>query len=154
MNFKMLAMAAAVVGSMTAVGVARAQMHHGPMGPGMEFLHSLTLSEAQKGQLKAIGKANWESMKPLMKQERALHEQEINELLTSGSVTAEQMQPIMAQEESLRSQIDAARMAMLIQMRGVLTAEQLSEAATKHTQMEQLHEQEHALMGAGPEGPE
>jgi Spy/CpxP family protein refolding chaperone len=154
MKLKLMGMTAALVGSMALAGVARAEMHHGGPGGGMEFLHGLKLTEEQKTQMHAIGKANWETMEPLMKQERALHEQEINQLLSSGNVTAEQMQPILEQEESLRSQIDTARMNMLVQMRGLLTADQLSAAATKHTQMEQLHEQEHALMGAGPEGPE
>jgi protein CpxP len=155
MKLKLLGMTAGLVGSLAVAGMAVAQPHHGGMGMGpggMEFIHGLNLTEDQKSQLKEIGKANWKSMKALMKQEHALHEQEINQLLASGSVTAEQMQPLLQQEEALRTQIDTARMAMLVQMRGVLTAEQLSQAATKHAQMEQLHEQEHALMGAPPEG--
>jgi Spy/CpxP family protein refolding chaperone len=151
-----LGMTAALVGTLAVAGVARAQMHHdfmGGPGGGMEFLHGLNLSDEQKSEMKTIGKANWETMRPLMKQEHALHEQEINQLLTSGSVTAEQMQPIMAQEEALRTQIDTARMNMMVQMRGILTADQLSAAATKHAQIEQLHEQEHALMGAPPDAP-
>ena len=151
MKLRLIGMTAGLVGSMALVGPVRAEMHHGGPGGGMEFLHGLTLTDEQKTQIHAIGKANWEAMKPLMKQEHALHEQEINQLLSSGSVTAEQMQPILQQEESLRSQIDTARMNMLVQMRGILTADQLSAAATKHTQMEQLHEQEHALMGEPPE---
>ena len=157
MTLRFLGMAAALAGSMALAGAARAEMHHGGMGPGggMAFLHGLNLTDEQKTQLHAIGKANWDTMKPLMKQEHALHEQEINQLLSAGSVTAEQMQPILQQEESLRAQIDTARLNMLVQMRNVLTADQLATAATKHTQLEALHEQEHALMGAPPEeGPQ
>ncbi len=154
MKLGYLGMAAALVGSMAVAGVAGAQPHHegmgGPGGHGMEFLHGLNLSDEQKTQMKAIGKASWQSLKPLMKQERALHEQETNQLLTSGNVTAEQMQPLLAQEEALRTQIDTARMETMVKMRSVLTPEQLSTAATKHAQIEQLHEQEHALMGAPP----
>lgn len=154
-----LGMAAALAGSVAVAGIAFAQPHHegmGGIGHGMEFLHGLNLTDEQKTQMKAIGKAGWESMKPLMKQERALHEQEINQLLASGTVTAEQMQPLLAQEEALRTQIDTAHMETLVKMRSVLTAEQISAAATKHAQIEQLHEQEHALMGtpAAADAPE
>jgi Spy/CpxP family protein refolding chaperone len=154
MKHAYLGMTAALVGSMAAAGMARAQPHGEGMGGwgghGMEFLHGLNLSDEQKTQMKAIGKAGWESIKPLMKQEHALHEQEINQLLASGTVTAEQMQPLLAQEEALRTQIDTAHMETMVKMRSVLTADQLSAAATKHAQIEQLHEQEHALMGATP----
>jgi Spy/CpxP family protein refolding chaperone len=153
MKRALLGMTGALVGAMAVAGVAIAQPHYegmGGPGHGMEFLHGLNLSAEQKTQMKEIGKASWASMKPLMKQERALHEQEINQLLASGTVTAEQMQPLLAQEEALRTQIDTARMETMVKMRNILTAEQLSSAATKHAQMEQLHEQEHALMGATP----
>jgi Spy/CpxP family protein refolding chaperone len=155
MNVKLLGMSAALAGLLAVTGVARAEWHHGGPGGGggMEFLHGLNLTDAQKAQIKEIHKANWASMKTLMTQEHALREQEINQLLTAGNVTAEQMSSIVAQEEAVRNQIDAARMDSIIKMRNVLTADQLAKAATLHTQMEQIHAQEHSLMESEHETP-
>lgn len=149
MKFKFLGFGAALAGAVAIAGVAAAQPHgvgwgHGPM----EFLRGLNLTEDQKAQMRQIEKASWESMKPLMKQDHDLHEQEISALLAAGTVTADQMQPILEKEAALRTQIDSARMSTMIQLRSVLTAEQLAEAATKHTELEQLHAQEHEVMGA------
>jgi Spy/CpxP family protein refolding chaperone len=157
MKLRILGMTVALAGSMAIAGVARAQPHGEMMGHGggMEFLHAINLTDEQKAQAKEIMKAGWQQMRPLMKQERALHEQQMNTLLSAGAVTAEQMQPILAQEEALRTQIDTVHLNTMIQMRGLLTAEQLSKAATMHAQLEQLHAQEHAVMGepAAEEGP-
>ncbi len=153
---------AALAGYLAMAGMAAAQPHGdmggGPMGhewghDGMELLHSANLTAAQKAQVKTIMQASWRTMRPLMQQMRTLHEQEITTFLGSGSVSADQFQPVIAQEETLRNQIDAAHLDAMLKIRGVLTADQISAAATKHAQMEQLHAQERALMGPGIDEP-
>jgi Spy/CpxP family protein refolding chaperone len=141
-------MGAALAGVLAVGGVALAQPHHGgPEHGGLEFLlHGINLTDAQKTQIHQIEKASWATMKPLMEQEHTLHEQEVTQFLAAGTVTAEQFSTIKTQEEALRTQLDAAHLNTMLQVRGVLTAEQISKAATLHAQMEQLHEQEHALM--------
>jgi Spy/CpxP family protein refolding chaperone len=148
-------MGAALAGVLAVGGVALAQPHHGgPDQGGIGFLlHGVNLTDAQKTQIHQIEKASWTTLKPLMQQERTLREQEVTQFLAAGAVTADQFSSIKAQEESVRTQIEAAHLNTMLQVRGVLTAEQISKAATLHAQMEQLHEQEHALLGA-PEGVE
>jgi Spy/CpxP family protein refolding chaperone len=142
-------MTAALACALTFGSNAGAQPHgewgHGPGALG--FLHGVALSDEQKTQVKSIEQASWASLKPLMEKLRTAHEAQINKLLGTGTVTAETLQPDVAQEEALRHQIDAIHTGVMVQLRNVLTSEQLAQAASKHAQIEQLHDQEHALMG-------
>jgi Spy/CpxP family protein refolding chaperone len=157
MKLARLGMGAALAGFLTVAGMAFADPGHGGWGHegwergGMEFLHGLNLTDDQKAQIKQIHEANWAQMKPLMKQAHDLHEQEINQFLSANGVTAEQLQPLVAQEETLRNQMDALRLDTLLKLRGILTPDQIAKAATVHAQMEQLHQQERAVMGHGPD---
>jgi protein CpxP len=148
---KNIVFGAVLSGAMLLAGAAIAQPHgewgHGPM----EFLHGLNLSEAQQAQVQQIFKNGFETIKPLMEKLHAAHEAEVNQVLGAGDVTAASLAPAIAQEETLRAQLDQAHVATMLQIRAVLTPEQLAAAAAKHAQIEQLHEQEHALMGASPE---
>jgi Spy/CpxP family protein refolding chaperone len=142
MKFRTIGVTAAIACGLAIAGVAYAQPHgeFGHGGPGaMGFLHGVSLTDEQKAQVKSI--------KPLMEKLRSAHEAQVNKLLGTGAVTVESLQPDVAQEESLRQQIDAIHTSTMVQLRNVLTAEQLAQAATKHAQIEQLHEQEHAVMG-------
>lgn len=134
-------------------GLARAQMmdhgfHH---GEGMEFLEGLNLTDAQKQQVHDIEKSAWAQAKPAMEQLRTLHNQIISQVLTAGT-TAEQIQPLLQQVETLRSQLDSARLATGLQLRAVLTPEQLTQAASTHEKLEALHDEEHAVMTGGRQG--
>jgi Spy/CpxP family protein refolding chaperone len=149
MKFKNIMLAVAASGVLAASGMALAQppggeWHHG--GGGMEFLHGITLSDAQKAQVQQIHKAAWTQMKPIMEQMRSIHEQVANQLLAAGRVTAEQFTPMVQQEEALKSQIDSIHLNEMLQLRGVLTPEQLAQAAATHTKLEALHAQEHAVI--------
>jgi Spy/CpxP family protein refolding chaperone len=145
---KKFAFGAALAGALLMAGAAIAQPHgewgHGPF----EFLHGLNLSEAQQAQVHQIMKSAWANEKPIMEKLRAAHQAEITALLAAGNVTADSVAPTLAQEDSLRQQLDQAHVATALQIRAVLTPEQLAAAASKYAQIEQLHEQEHALMGA------
>jgi Spy/CpxP family protein refolding chaperone len=154
MAFRQMAIAAVVAAGFAAGPVVAQPMgqewHH---GGGMEFLHGLNLSDAQKAQVKEIHEATWKAMKPIMKQMRSIHEQMVNQMLAAGAVTAEQLTPLVQEEEALRAQMDSAHLTETLQLRGVLTADQLAQAAATHTKLEALHAQEHAVM-AGDQAPE
>jgi Spy/CpxP family protein refolding chaperone len=146
-------MAAGVALAVSGVALAQpmgGEFHH---GGGMEFLHGLNLTDAQKAQLKEIHQAGWKQMKPIMTQMRSIHEQMVNRMLASGEVTAEALSPLVQQEETLRNQMDAIHLSQTLQMRALLTPEQLAQAASTHAKLETLHQQEHAVM-AGEEMPE
>jgi Spy/CpxP family protein refolding chaperone len=153
MKFRQTMMAAGVALAVSGVALAQpmgGEFHH---GGGMEFLHGLNLTDAQKAQLKEIHQAGWKQMKPIMTQMRSIHEQMVNRMLASGEVTAEALSPLVQQEETLRNQMDAIHLSQTLQMRALLTPEQLAQAASTHAKLETLHQQEHAVM-AGEEMPE
>jgi len=150
MKLRNLAVAAVAAGSISIYAVAGAEpmqggWHHG--GGGMEMLHGLALTDAQKDQVKSIEKADREQMRPIMHQLHSLHEQ-IETGLLSGA-TADQLGALVQQEETLRNQMDAAHLSLAMQIRGVLTPEQLAQASTQHAKLAALHEQEHELMRGG-----
>jgi Spy/CpxP family protein refolding chaperone len=143
----MIGMYAAVAGALAIAGVARAQPHgEWGHGGGAEFMHGINLTDEQKAQVKSIEQASWASLKPLMQKLRTAHEAQLNTLLGTGTVTADTLAPAVSQEESIRQQIDAIHTSTMVQLRNVLTPAQLAQAASTHAQIEQLHEQEHALM--------
>jgi len=153
MKFRQMMMAAGVALAVSGVALGQpmgGEFHH---GGGMEFLHGLNLTDAQKAQMKSLHQAGWKQMKPIMTQLRSIHEQMVNRMLASGEVTAEALSPLVQQEESLRNQMDAIHLSQTLQMRALLTPEQLAQAASTHAKLETLHQQEHAVM-AGEEGPE
>ncbi len=125
-------------------GAALAQSWHGGHH-GDELFHGIALNDAQKSQMKTIEQAGWTQAKPTMEQVRSIHEQIIARMLAPGSVSEADLAPLVTQEEQLRSQLDQIRLNSGLQMRAVLTASQLADAAAKHTQLVSLHEQERAV---------
>jgi len=156
MNIRRFALAAAAACALALPGVAAAHdmegWHHG--GPGeFEFLHGLSLTEAQKTQAHAIMRAAMTQSKPLMDQLHQLHEQHVTLLLTAGS-TKSQIEAVQHQEENVRNQLDAARLGTMLQLRDLLTPAQLSKAADMHAKMEALHAQEHEVLEGAHDAPE
>lgn len=111
-----------------------------------EFLRGVTLTDAQKEQVKSIEQAGWAQAKAGFEQMRGVHEQVMQRLLSPGSVSEADLAPLVQQEEQLRAQLDQQRLARALEIRQVLTPQQLAEAASKHQQMESLHQQERAVM--------
>ena len=126
-------------------GAAVAQGFHGGHEGG-ELFHGISLTDAQKSQMKTIQQTGWAQAKPIMQQVRSIHEQITTQLLSSGNVSAADVAPLLTQEEQLRTQLDQIRLNSELQMRGVLTPTQLADAAAKHTQLVNLHEQERAVV--------
>ncbi len=148
MKFRHMALVLATAGLLTA-GAAKAQPEHGGgwHHDGMEILHGLDLTDAQKSEVHKIIKTNWSQMKPVMEQARTLHEQIVTKLTGTDAVTQTDLTPLVQQEEQLRAQLDNARVSTALQIRGLLTPAQLAKAASTHQQLEALHEQERAIVG-------
>jgi Spy/CpxP family protein refolding chaperone len=115
--------------------------HHGE-----EFLRGVSLTDAQREQVRQIEQAGWTQAKSGFEQMRSVHEQIMSRLLSPGSVSEADLAPLVQQEQALRAQMDERRLTAALQIRQVLTPQQLAEAAAKHQQIESLHEQEHQLM--------
>ncbi len=130
-------------------GMALAQGWHGEHHHGDELFRTADLTDAQKTQMKTIEQAGWAQAKPAMEQVRTIHEQIVARLLAPGSVSEADLAPLVTQEEQLRNQLDQIRLNSGLQMRAVLTPEQLANAASKHEQLVSLHEQERAVVEPG-----
>jgi Spy/CpxP family protein refolding chaperone len=115
----------------------------------MELLRGVTLSDAQKAQIKTIEETARAQSKPVMEQEHSVHEQIVAALLGNGSVTAADLAPLVQQEQALRGQLDQHMVDAALQVRGVLTPSQLADASAKHQQLVALHQQEHQVMHDG-----
>ncbi len=150
MTIKQTLIAAAAVCALAASGAATAQpmeFHHHGGGEGMEILHSLNLTDAQKAQVHEAEHAAWAQAKPIMAEMHAVHEQMVTALTASGPVTVEQLAPLTQKEEQLRNQLDQIHLTTVLQVRNLLTPEQIAQAATLHEKLASLHEQEHEIMG-------
>ena len=152
-------MRAGVVAGLLAAGAVQAQgmhggMHggpHGAMGHGyLGFLQGVTLTDAQQARMHDITHASWQQLKPQMQQLRALREQIGGDLASTAAVSAPQLVALQQQAQTLQNQLDQAKLATAIQVRALLTPEQLSQAATVHAQLAALHQQEHAVLSQTP----
>jgi len=148
MTFKQTLIAAAAVCALGASGVAMAHPmddHHGMEG--MEILHAINLTDAQKTAVHEAEHTAWSQAKPIMAEMRKVHEQMATALTAPGTISAEQLAPMVAQEEQLRTQLDQIHVNTLVQIRNLLTPDQVAQAASMHEKLAALHQQEHEIMG-------
>ncbi|MEJ0045819.1 MAG: Spy/CpxP family protein refolding chaperone [Rhodospirillales bacterium] len=151
-----MAIAALAASMLSAPGVVAAQPV-GHMGGGghhfelTEILHGLNLTDAQKQQAHLAEQAAWARAKPVLEQMHALHEQIATQFLTAGT-TAAQLAPLVRQEEQLRSKLDSEHLTVALQIRNLLTADQLAKAATLHAQLSALHQQERDVLQGAHDG--
>ncbi len=115
--------------------------HHGDD----ELFRGVAMSDAQRDEIRKIEQAGWTQAKGAFSQMRSVHEQVMARLLAPGSVSEADLAPLVQQEQALRAQLDEQRLASALQMRQVLTPQQLAQAAAQHEQLESLHEQEHQI---------
>jgi len=67
-------------------------------------------------------------------------------------VSASDLTPLLAQQSTLQQQLDTQMIATAIQIRGVLTADQLTKMAAAHEKLKQIHSQIDAILGP-PDAP-
>lgn len=146
----MTVLAGGLLATMTGPLVAQ-DMHghgrHGAWGHGyLSFLQGVTLNDSQKSEMHSIMHASLQQMKPQWQQMRALHEQISGELASASTVSPATLASQQQQLETLRAQLDQAELASALQVRQLLTSDQLSQAASVHAQLASLHQQERAVM--------
>ncbi len=145
---------AAVTGPLVAQDMHAHAGGHGAFGHGwghgyLGFLQGVTLSDSQKSQMHGIMHASMQQMKPQWQQLRALHEQISGELASASTVSPATLASQQQQAETLKAQLDQAELSSALQVRQLLSSEQLSQAASVHAQLASLHQQERAVMEQG-----
>lgn len=125
---------------------------HGRHGGELGFLAGVQLTEQQRDQMHQLMQASFGQMKPLLKQMHDLRRQLGDQLASAGSVDQGQLTGLQQQIEQLRGQIDQQRLETALQVRALLTPEQLAQAAQAHQQLQSLRQQMRNVLSQGKSG--
>jgi len=120
---------------------------HGGFAGGPRLLHALNLSADQKQQVQAILQAHRATFQQLATNERAARGAIADAMFGTNTVTQQALDPLVQQEAQARTALMNERLAVALQVRGILTPDQIQKASTIHTGMKQLRTQMHALLG-------
>jgi len=119
---------------------------HGDFLGGPRLLHALNLTAEQKQQVQAIFQAHRATFKQLAANERTAREAIADAMLGTNPVTQPALDALVQQEAQARTALMSERLAAGVQVRGVLTPDQIQKASTIHAGMKQLRTQMHALL--------
>jgi len=120
--------------------------------PLMMALRAANLTDAQKKQVHDIMETSRTNNAPQMQQMHSIRDQIADKLLSTGSVSASDLDPLLAQQATVQQQLDAQMISTAIQIRGVLTADQLSKVAAAHEKLKAIRSQIDAILGP-PDAP-
>lgn len=138
-------------------GVMRVGMggpFHGPMpfgdDPGLMLpmlLQGVGLTDDQKKQVRDLLKADHATLFALFDQLRTANQALADKLVSTGPVTEQDLQPLVDQVMKVRGDIVSHGLKVVLQVRGLLTTEQLAKAADVKTKMRALRAQMRDLLG-------
>jgi periplasmic protein CpxP/Spy len=127
---------------------------HGPMpfgdDPGLMLpmlLQGVGLTDDQKKQVRDILKADHATLSALFEQLRTANQALADKLVSTGPLTEQDLQPLVDQVMKVRGDIVSNGLKVVLQVRGLLTTEQLAKAADVKTKMRALHQQMRDLLG-------
>jgi Spy/CpxP family protein refolding chaperone len=106
------------------------------------------LTEDQKAQVRQILDTHRPRLRQLRSDLRASHAQLMGRLHAPGPVTAEELAPLAAAVEQLRTQLDQEVLQAALEVRALLTPEQLAKAAEALQRQRERHEQRRQRGGA------
>jgi len=118
----------------------------------MMALRAANLTDDQKKQVHTIIDSNRTTTAPLMSQMHSIREQIADKLLSSGSVSASDLTPLLTQQEQIQQQLDTQMVSTAIQIRGVMTADQLSKVSAANDKLKAIHSQIESILGP-PDAP-
>jgi Spy/CpxP family protein refolding chaperone len=90
---------------------------------------------------------------PLMQQMHSIREQIADKLLSSGSVSASDLAPLLTQQSQIQQRLDSQMVSTAIQIRGVLTTNQLSKVAAANEKLKQVHSEIESILGPPDASP-
>ena len=120
---------------------------HGAFLGGARILHALDLSADQNQKVQDILTSHRTSLAPLIANEKAAKQALADKLFGTGTVTPQDLDALVQQESQARTALMRARFATALEVRGILTPEQIQKAATIRAHMKDLHAQMHQLLG-------
>jgi Spy/CpxP family protein refolding chaperone len=131
---------------------------HGMMGEGGGFLlplvlHRANLSPEQRDKVRKILQSDRESLQKLFSDLRKANDDLSKKLLAPGDLTLSGLKPELDAVSSLRRQLMEQGIKTALEVRKVLTAEQLAKVAEVKQRMDKLHAEMRDLMEEGDEPP-
>ena len=124
-------------------------------GTGMALpllLRAANLTADQKVQVQQIMANHRATFRDLFGQLRAAQDQMANKLFSTERLQEADLAPQVQQIAQLRNQLAEEGLRVVLEIRGVLTPEQLAKASQLKSQMQSLHSQMRSLWG--PDRPE
>ncbi len=118
-------------------------------GPGMMLpfmLKKLDLTDDQQAQVDKIMASHRPTFQSLFSQMETAHDGLAGKLFTPGALTASDVAPQATQIGQVREQLMQEGLAVALEVRSILTSEQLTKASEMHTKMKALHEQMRGMM--------
>ena len=125
----------------------------GPMlgdGPAMMLpllLFSGDLTDEQHEKVHEIMKGNRQTIAGLFAQLRTANDELAAKLLAPGTVAKADLQPTLDRIASIRQQLLDQGAKVALEVRALMTAEQIAKAAQVHERLEQLDEEKRKLLG-------
>jgi hypothetical protein len=119
-----------------------------PLMMGLQAAH---VTSDQQSKIDQIMQNNRAQTAPLIQQLEGIHEQIANKLLSSGMVTSSDLAPLENQASQLDAQIQQQSLDASVQIRSLLTNDQVSRMAQFHDKMAALQAQMKALMNEATE---
>ncbi len=122
-------------------------------GAGMTLpllLRGANLTADQKTQVQQIMANHRTTFQNLFGQLRVLQDQISGKLFSTAAVSESDLTPQLQQVTTLRSQLAEEGLRVALEIRSILTADQLAKAAQLKTQMQSLQNQMKNLMGPRP----
>ncbi len=116
------------------------------------LLRGANLTADQKSQVQQIMATHRGAFRDLFSQLRAAQDQMANKLFSTGRLQEADLAPQVQQIAQLRNQLAEEGLKVVLEIRGVLTPEQLAKASQLKSQMQSLHSQMRGLWG--PDRPE
>ena len=113
-------------------------------GPGFMFpmvLKKLNLTPEQNTQVQTIMASHRDTFRSLFKQLEAAHETMANRFFTPGRLTADDVTPQAKTIHQIREQLMNEGLKVAIEIREVLTPEQLTKASQLKAKMQAMQEQ-------------
>jgi periplasmic protein CpxP/Spy len=120
----------------------------GPPPPIALILQGVDLSAEQQAEVKSIMDSHRQVIEPLREQLHVAHQQLMSKLLSSGQVTVSELTPLEQQSGQVEQQIHQEMLKAAVEVRAVLTPDQLAKAAQINQKMDQIHGEMHDLMAS------
>jgi hypothetical protein len=131
----------------------RPGMGDGPLLP-LRVMASV-MTPDQRQQLRGIMQANGPKMRTIAQQLRQAHDALADRFFAPGSLSVGDLATQLQQIATLRDQLVQNALATSLQVRNLLSADQLAQAASKKDQLRSLHDQIESLIGhpGSPDDP-